>query len=442
MAALIRRFAWRLMTVGLATLVMGFNPAVIQTVAAAEGDDKPQKTRRVPSMSEAIYKRLAEAQEAIDAKDYNLAIELLNEMLNRSRRYNGNEVGQVRNMLGYAYFLKEDYSRAIDEYKLVIAQGEDIPEGLETTTLYTLAQLSFVEERYQDALDYMETWITKANNPGPDPRIFMGTVYYQMQDYQKAIVQIEAGIAMAREREMVVKENWLQLINFLYFEREDWPNVLETLEELVRVYPKRDYWIRLAGVYGQEGNEEAQLHTLQAAYAGDFLDKETDITNLAGLLMQAEVPYSAAVILEKGLKDEIVPTNAKNLRSLGQAWQLSQEVDKAIPVFEHAARLSDDGKIFERLAYLYLDSDQYDRCVTAANGALNKGGLSKRQNVYVVRGMCLFNNDDLDDARGSFVSCRNESRKEKDESNTRICSQWITYIDREKDRLARLAAAG
>ncbi|MEQ8690838.1 MAG: hypothetical protein RIC89_08380, partial [Pseudomonadales bacterium] len=166
MAALIRRFAWRLMTVGLATLVMGFNPAVIQTVAAAEGDDKPQKTRRVPSMSEAIYKRLAEAQEAIDAKDYDLSIELLNEMLNRSRRYNGNEVGQVRNMLGYAYFLKEDYGRAIDEYKLVIAQGEDIPEGLETTTLYTLAQLSFVEERYQDALDYMETWITKANNPG------------------------------------------------------------------------------------------------------------------------------------------------------------------------------------------------------------------------------------------------------------------------------------
>ena len=48
--------------------------------------------------------------------------------------------------------------------------GEDIPEGLETTTLYTLAQLSFVQERYQDALDYMETWIGKAKNQSGDER--------------------------------------------------------------------------------------------------------------------------------------------------------------------------------------------------------------------------------------------------------------------------------
>lgn len=424
-----------------AVLVIGFNPVTVNYATAAKADDKPQKTRRVPSMSEAIYKKLSEAQEAIDLKDYDLAIKLLHEMLNRSRRYNGNEVGQVRNMLGYTWFLKEDYKKAIQEYKLVVAQGDDIPEGLEATTLYTLAQLSFVEEQYQDALDYMEEWITKANNPGPEPRIFMGTVYYQMKDYDKAIGQIIKGIQLARERNMTVKENWLQLINFLYFEQENWPMVVETLEELVRVYPKRVYWVRLSGVYGQEGDEARQLHTLQAAYAGDYLEKETDLTNLAGLLLQAEIPHSAAVILAKGLKDEVVETNAKNLRALGQAWQLSQEVDKAIPAYESAAKLSDDGKIFERLSYLYLEADKYDSCIRAANGALNKGGLSKRQSTYIVRGMCLFNKEQLDDARGSFVSCRKESRKKKDESNTRICAQWITYIDREKDRLAKLAAA-
>ena len=94
---------------------------------------------------------------------------------------------------------------------------------METTTLYTLAQLSFVEEQYTDALNYMETWITKANNPGPDPRIFMGQVYYQMKDYDKAIVQMELGIDIAKERNMDIKENWWQLINFLYFEKENWP---------------------------------------------------------------------------------------------------------------------------------------------------------------------------------------------------------------------------
>lgn len=422
-------------------LLLGGGSTVVSTAAHAEEASKPQKTRRVPTMGEAVFKKLAEAQEAIDAKDYATAEQVLKRMLDRSSRYNGNEVGQVRNMLGYVYFLKEDYPKAIEEYQAVVAQGDQIPEGLEVTTLYTLAQLSFVQERYNDALNYMETWIAKATNPGPEPRIFLGQVYYQMKDYKSSIGQMETGIQIARERGIEIKENWWQLLNFLYFENENWPKVIEILEILVRDFPKRDYWVRLAGIYGQEGQEKLQLNTLQAAYAGDYLTKQTDLTNLAGLLMQEEMPYPAAKILAKGLDEDIIERDAVNLRSLGQAWQLAQEVSEAIPVFEEAAKLADDGRIYERLAVLYLEDDKFGNCVRAANGALNKGGLRKKQNAYLVRGMCLYNQDNLGDARGSFVSCRNESRREDDDYNLKTCAQWITFIDRERDRLAQLAAA-
>lgn len=424
-------------------LVLVAVPSVFAPHAyAAEEDKKPQKTRRIPSMSESVYKKLGEAQEGIDAKDYVAAEAVLRKMLERSKRYNGNEIGQVHSMLGYIYFLQEKYRDAIREYKTVAAQGEAIPEGLEQTTIYTIAQLSFVEEFYEDALKYMELFISKANNPGPQPRIFMGQVYYQMKDYTKAISMMETGINLARERNLTVKENWWQLINYLYFEKEDMPKVIETLEILVRDFPKRDYWVRLAGMHGQEGREDLQLYTLQAAYAGDFLDKETDLTNLAGLLMQDEIPYKAAKVLEQGLKDDIIERSSKNLRSLGQAWQLAQEVEKAIPVLQDAAKLSDDGKIFDQLAYVLLEADRYEECVSSANNALDKGGVRKKQSTYFVRGLCLYNQNKLNEARGSFVSCRNESRKVEDETNQRTCLQWITFIDREKDRQALLAAAG
>ncbi len=427
----------------LLTLTLAVGGFAVPTVAeAAEEGQKPQKTRRVPSMSEAVYKKLAEGQEAIDAKDYVTAEQVMKNMLERSKRYNGNEIGQVYSMLGYVYFLKEDYRSAIDAYKKVVAQGEDIPEGLEQTTLYTLAQLSFVEGFYTDALKHMEEFISKATNPGPEPRIFMGQVYYQMKDYPAAINQMIAGIDLAKERGLTIKENWWQLLNFLYYEQENMPKTIETLEILVRDYPKRDYWIRLAGMYGQEGQEKKQLHTLQAAYAGDYLSKETDFTNLAGLLMQEEAPYKAAKVMEHGLDDDIIERSSKNLRALGQAWQLAQEVDKAIPVLEDAADLADDGRIYDQLAYVYLEADRYDDCVRSANGALDKGGIRKKQSTYFVRGLCLYNDDKLNDARGSFVSCRNESRRDEDDTNLRTCAQWITYIDREKDRLAQLAAAG
>ena len=427
----------------LAALALGLAPGsgMVAWGAESEGQPPPQKTRRVPSMSEATFKKLAEAQEFVDAKDLAGAERVLQGMLDRSRRYNGNEIGQIHNMLGFVFFSKEDYNRAINHYRIVIEQGDDIPEGLETTTLYTLAQLSFVAERYQDALRYMETWISKAQNPGPEPHIFMGQVYYQMANYPSATQQIERGIAVAQGRGTPVKENWWALLNYLYYEQENWPKVLETLEILVRQFPKRDYWIRLAGVQGQEGMGAQQVYTMMAAYEAGYLTRESDLTTLAGLLMQEEVPIRAANVLKKGLDDDIVARNDKNLRAFGQAYQLSQEVAKAIPVFEEAAKLADDGRIYESLAQLYLEDDKFGSCVSAASNALEKGGLRKVQSVYVVRGMCEYNRDRLNPARSSFVSCRNESRRVRDDSNQRICQQWITYIDRESRRRQELAAA-
>ena len=417
---------------------LGFGGVSVQ---AAEAEKPKQKTRRVPSMSEQTFKRLAEAQEFLDLKDYAGAVLVLDKMLERRKRLNGNEVGQVYNMLGFVYFSMENYDKAISSYESVVAQGDDVPIGLETTVLYTLAQLSFVVDRYKDALRYMEIWLSKANNPGPEPHIFMGQVYYQMKDYPNSIDQIEFGIQVARDRGTALKENWWGLLNYLYFEEENWPKVIEILEILVRDFPKRDYWVRLAGVYGQQEQEKEQLYTMQAAYTAGFLQRETDLNNFAGLLMQDEIPFRAANVLDQGIKDGIVEKSAKNLRSLGQAWQLSQEVERAIPAFEDAGKLSDDGKIFERLAHLYLDDDQYGKCVAAADKALDKGGLRKKQNTYVVRGMCLYNQDKLTPARGSFVSCRNESRRVKDASARRMCQQWISHIDNESKRRKALADA-
>ena len=63
------------------------------------------------------------------------------------------------------------------------------------------------------------------------------------------------------------------------------------------------------------------------------------------------------------------------------------------------------------------------------------------QQTYIIKGMCQFNMDRLTPARASFVSCRNESKREEDSTNQRVCQQWITYIDRESERLKLLAEA-
>ncbi|MGI9324721.1 MAG: hypothetical protein ACR2PZ_05840, partial [Pseudomonadales bacterium] len=155
----------------------------------------------------------------------------------------------------------------------------------------------------------------------------------------------------------------------------------------------------------------------------------------------AEVPYRAAKVLDKGINDGVVEKTSKTLQSLGQAWQLSQEVDKAIPVYENAAKLADDGKIYERLANLYLEADKNGQCITAADNAIRKGGLRKVQTTHLVKGMCLYNQDKLGTARKSFANCRSKARSSKDDTNLRVCGQWITFIDNELNRREQLAKA-
>ena len=47
-------------------MILLAGPGFVSSVSAAEEEKKPMKTRRVPSMSESVYKKLAEAQEAIE----------------------------------------------------------------------------------------------------------------------------------------------------------------------------------------------------------------------------------------------------------------------------------------------------------------------------------------------------------------------------------------
>ncbi len=404
-------------------------------------DEQKQKTRRVPTMTEATYKKLAEVQEFMDLKDYAGAIGVLDEMMERSRRYNGNEIGQIFNMYAFAYYSKDDLPRAIESYERVLAQGDEITEGLELTTLDNLSKFYFMEENYAESLRYTQLWMERLGDPAPGAYVFLGQVYYQLDQYPDAINAFEKAVALAQERGLEVKENWWATLRYLYFEREDWDNVLRVLEILVRDFPKREYWLQLAGTYGQQGFEKKLMYAYEAAHVAGYVNGERDIINYVGLMLQEQVPYRAAMRMQEAVTDELVEPTSRNLQQLGQAYQMSQETDKAIPVYEAAGAEADDGEILGRLAALYLENDDFEKCANAAERALDKGGLHNELSNKVIFGQCEFNRDRLTAARRIFTDVRSEARREKNRSVEQIAARWITYIDSEIRRRRQLEEA-
>jgi tetratricopeptide (TPR) repeat protein len=155
------------------------------------------------------------------------------------------------------------------------------------------------------------------------------------------------------------------------------------------------------------------------------------------------VPYFAAVILSESMDAEIVERSSKNLQMLGQAYQLAQESDKAIPVYKEAAQKSDEGELFYRLAQLYLDKDQCKNAVEASDEAMKKGGIDdKLADLQLVKGMCQF---ELKEYAAAIDSFNKGIRATEDESDLRSLRQWKRYVEGEKardDELKRAAARG
>lgn len=397
---------------------------------AQEGEGEQQQTKKVGGISAKTYEKFAKAQELTEAEDFAGAIRVLDDIKN-SKNLRPAEAIQLYNFYGVVYFTQEKYKESIKAFETMLQQ-----EGLEprqrTETLYTLAQLHFTIEDWQGAIKIMNDWLSSVQNPPPDPLILLASAYYQIEGYDDMIAPIERAMNIARERDKEIKENWWLLLRVAYYEKGNIPKVVEILETLVVKWPKKEYWTMLSGMYGELNKEKRQLAAYEAAYDQGLLDRGTEITTLAQLLMQAEAGYKAARVIEQGMEAGQIEAGEQNYRLLSQAWQMAAEYEKAIPPLKKAAAVAPDGELDARLANSYLNLNRYEECIASAEAALSKGGLKRPAISQELLGMCLFELRKFEQAKKAFRQAAKSKDVEKRARN------WITFIESEQNRIAQL----
>ncbi len=421
----------RLLALLLVALILGLSASpVAAQQQSGESEESQQETRRTGSISEKVYRKLAEAQELADAENYAAAKAVLDEV-KANPTLSPYETAQLYNFYGFVYYAQDRFQDSIRAYETVIRQP-DIPPGLRDQTLYTLAQLHFTTENWTKAIDLVKQWMAAAENPGPEPYILLGSAYYQTENYQAMVEPIRKAMEIARARDIDVKEQWWLLLRVAYYELDDYDEVKDILEVLVVNWPKKEYWTQLSAMYGELDNERGQLAAYLAAYDQGLLVRSNELVQMSQLLLQADVPYKAARVLEKGLEDGVVEKSSDNYRLLAQSWQLAAEDKKAIPALKTAAGLSSDGDLDHRLAQSYLNLSQYDSCIDAARDALRKGGLRRVDSANIVLGMCLFELDRYEEAKKAFRTAA------KDDRSKTTANQWLQFINSEQERERQL----
>jgi tetratricopeptide (TPR) repeat protein len=328
-------------------------------------------------------------------------------------------------------------AKAIQAYERML-KIPSLEEQLRKQTVYTLAQLSTMEEQYQKALSYLDQWFALESNPAPEPYILYAQNLYQLDRYSDMVRPIETAMDIAKKRNKAIKEDWYVLLNFAYFQQEDFAKVKDLNKILLQNWPKKRYWFQLAGAYTELGEDQNLVAAYDAAHTQGMLETESELVTMAQLYLQQEVPYKAATLLESEMESGRVSKNAKNYRLLSQAWSLAMEDEKAIPALQQAARLSDDGELYVRLGNSYLNIGQYDECVSSVREGIDKGGLEEgSSDAQISLGMCLYNLKRYKDATAAF------ERAARSQKSKRLAGQWIDVInaDLAREEQIRLAEA-
>ena len=455
--------------------ILAFAFSYPSTYVNAQSSDKPKtqtKYKKARALQSKTAKKMAKVYEALEevddkgepAPDMETVIEILTELRNNQAELKSYDRSVMWNSWGYVYFSDGKYDQAMQSYENVINEPE-VTLPIRNAALFTLAQLNLVKENYTKGIELILQWMDQVETVTAQSWSLLGQAYFQQGNYKKAMSSMKTAVSMAEEEGYKPKENWYVLLAACISElkkeigeKKALLQQLDIYEILVNLYPKKLYFIQLGGTYGQLGREKEYMISLKAAHAKDFLDKESEYLALAQLLLLNQNPYWAAQVLVSGQKKivtytetttdkstgketkiektgPVVRSNEKNLKLLADSWRMAQEIEKAIPVLEQAAKLSKDGKSYVLLGNLYLAEDKLNEAVDSIKKGLKKGKIDKLSQVHLTLGQAYFELQKFEDAKKQFrIAARDKDKKVKTTANN-----WIKYTENEEIRVKNLA---
>jgi tetratricopeptide (TPR) repeat protein len=168
---------------------------------------------------------------------------------------------------------------------------------------YQRAQTFLQEERWQDGVSELETWLVTHPEPNPAADYLVAVAYFQLGDFDRALPHARRAVELAPE----VQENWLYLLASLRLKRAEFEEAERLLQRLVALAPeKKTYLQQLSSVYGATGKYGDALATMQLAYDSGFLTEDRELRRFADFLFFREQPRRCVEVLERAIDDERV----------------------------------------------------------------------------------------------------------------------------------------
>ncbi|MCZ6783858.1 MAG: hypothetical protein O7G30_11190, partial [Proteobacteria bacterium] len=324
----------------------------------------------------------------------------------------------------------ENEAKAI-EYFLKCLALDALPAAAQLNLRFNLSQLYMAEGRFAEATRELEAWFESAESPSGLAYYLLAIAYHQQDRADDALVPARKAVEMTE----LPRESWLSLLLALYVERDDLRRALPLAKQLVARFPKKSYWLQLVGIYGGLEQDENALAAMQLAYNQGHLSTDSELRRLARMYLFHAIPYRAARVLEKGLEEERIESDAEAWQLLADSWLGASEYERALGPLRRAAGLSEDGLLYVRLGQVYIEREDWEKASSALQNALEKAGLDDPGRVNLLLGVASYNREQLQRASRYF------GKAQKSEKSREAATRWLHHLELERQRADRASAS-
>ena len=450
-------------------------------ILKSETYTKAEKEKESRIKDREIKTAVAKAQRELDD---------LKEKIDSLKSYDRSMVWYYQGYINLVY--ADDLPGARQNY-LSLIQEEDATPQIKLGSYYTVSQLYLADEDFTNGIKYLLLWFQKSPEVTAQAYVLLGQAYFLLDEHKKAFSNLKRAKSITEEDGALFRENWYSLLIATMSELGLKEDQVPLYEEVLELFPKKKYFVNLAGLYNELERPLDYTALLKTAYTKQLLDKKSEFQSLSQSLLAAGNPYWAAEVMITGMtsvpglqvvdqqcelskvlddrgniktnrqgeaveeevcldvygpafvkpgseaaldKDAkpVLEEDKQNLTILAEALRSARERKAAIDIFKKLVKITDDGEAYIAMGNLYYQEDDIAKAVEAIDKGLKKGKLKNPGYAQLTLGQAYFELGKFDDARKVFTKASQSKR----DSVKKSARAWLKYTDAEQERVRNL----
>lgn len=344
--------------------------AVATTPAVAKQDEAPKP----PKPSKKAQKDLGEVQKLIQNSDFAGAKAKLAE-LEAKGDLTEEDLFYVANFKMQTGLQLKD-NALIESALEMMASSKYTPASELPKIQNNLVALALQAEDYPKAIERSKALL--ATNPNDVETILnMGRIYYQQGDFANAIAAFKQAAETGARTGQPVDENTYKLIAQAAMQAKDNAALQSAMTALVSNYPNPTNWRDALVLYrDQPGITDPMiLDSYRLQRANNALAGERDYIEMAELAMKRGLPAEAKAVLEKGLNENVFEQAKAAANELVGIARTKTATDlKELPGLEAEARSAKSGDLAaSTVGEGWMSHGNYAKAVEFYKIGLDKG---------------------------------------------------------------------